>query len=420
MTHETTTEADWKSVTTPFSVDLNEVVATADGPFAVGGSGTIVANRGQGWETVVDAGPGAKNRTLRSVDVTADGTRIWFAGASGAIGMYDIEKRRVYDYSRPKDISAAWTAIAVTGEAGAERLVVADDSGNVLPFEVDGLAASHGAPVKPGSGSSITGLTFGPDGIAYAVDTGGNVYEESAEDWTKTGIETAGVSLADVVVGPADRVYVAAANGTLYRYDPAGSRWKAIEVADTELRAVDIAGGHVAVLASSHTVYRRPLEGRTRWRQEAPPTSNGLLDIALGAPDVAVGKSGTVVERPNPEPTEEAAPGEEPPTAEPSDGVCDLLRAELLGRLDRAELLALLERHEQCEGTLAELLTEHAESKTVTTELRERTDQLPVLALPVTLDARGHAAAAGRRERRCCSCRDRAGALARVERLFDC
>lgn len=121
MTHESSTERAWKSVTTPFAVDLFAVTQTAEGPFAVGGSGTVAAERSGGWEMVVDQGPAGKNRTLRAVDVTDDGTRVWFAGASGAIGMYDLERGRLYDYSYAKDVSAPGRPSPSPGPAAPSR-----------------------------------------------------------------------------------------------------------------------------------------------------------------------------------------------------------------------------------------------------------------------------------------------------------
>ena len=178
MSHETDAETDrsWQSVTTPFDVDLYDVVHADENPFAVGGSGTIVANRDEGWETVVSSGPAGQNSTLRSIATTEKGSRVWFAGASGAIGMYDTIRNRTYDFSYAKDISGSWQAITVFGTAGSEKVFVSNGSGTILSVSLSGLETTGWSPAKPGSGASIPALAATADGVVYAVDTGGTVY----------------------------------------------------------------------------------------------------------------------------------------------------------------------------------------------------------------------------------------------------
>ncbi|MFC7138673.1 WD40/YVTN/BNR-like repeat-containing protein [Halosimplex aquaticum] len=416
MTHETPSEQSWKSVATPFAVDLFAVAQSAEGPVAAGGSGTVVAERTDGWETVLEDGPGAKNRTLRSADVTDDGTRVWFAGASGAIGMYDLDRQRTYDYSYSKDISASWSAVDVSGPAGEESVLVANGSGTILPFDVDGLSPRYGGPVTPGSGAEITALAHAADGVGYAVDTTGTVYEAGAGGWEAVGIEQAASTLRDVTVGPDGRLYVASADGVLYRRD--GATWTAVEVPASGLRAVDVHDGHVAVLAVGNVVYRRPLDGRDRWRKESTPTGNDLLSLALDGPDVAVGKSGTVVERPAASPP----PEESPAPTEPSESridVCELLVSELVGRLEREELTALLRRREACDGSVVEQLNAASETESGPTELLAGADGSNLLVLPVAgADALSVVAARGG-DACACECDRSERPCAALERLLD-
>lgn len=400
MPHEAASDPEWNSVTTPFDVDLYDVVQTADGPFAVGGSGTVVANGGDGWKPVVGEGPGKQNRTLQSIDVTADGGRVWYAGASGAIGMYDVANGKQYDFSYSKDISASWSAVAVSGRAGAERVTVANTSGTVLPFSVTGREATYGAPATPGGGSEITALEATPDGVVYATDTAGKVYETTKSGWTSVGIDAASVSLRDVAVGPDGRLYVAGANGTLYSKTRSKQRWTANEVAGSALRDVEVLDGHVVVLAADNRLFRRPVDGRTRWRKSAPPVSNDLLALALDAPDVAVGKAGTVVTRESPQP-----PAGEEPEPKPGEApVCELLREELIGRLDREELVALLEHREACGSTLTEALGEiRTGSESELAGVLEGGAESSVVVLPVA--AAGEAARTGGAHCHCtCEC----------------
>lgn len=381
MPHEAATDPEWKGVTTPFDVDLHDVVQTNDGPFAVGGSGTVVANSGNGWEVQVSEGPAKQNRALTSIDVTEDGGRIWYAGASGAIGTYEIEEGKQYDFSYSKDISASWSAIGVAGRAGTEQVYVANTSGKVLPFSLTGREATYGAPATPGGGSEITALEATPDGVVYATDTAGNVYQTTNSGWTTVGIDEAEVSLRDVTVGPGGRIYVAAANGTLYGKMPAKQRWTANEVAGSALRAVDVFDGHVVVLSGDNRLFRRPVDGRTRWQKSTPPTSSDLLALALDTPDVAVGKAGAVVTRKSAEP-----PTEEEPTEKIEQvPVCELLHEELISRLDREELVALLERQETCDSAVAGLLSEiRTGPESELAELLEGVTESNVVVVPMS------------------------------------
>ena len=76
---------------------------------------------------------------LRTLDVTDDGKRLWFAGSSGTIGCYDVETNRKYDYSYPNEMTSTWESIAVSGNTGSEKLLIANGSGEVLPASVDGF-----------------------------------------------------------------------------------------------------------------------------------------------------------------------------------------------------------------------------------------------------------------------------------------
>lgn len=403
MAHETDAESErsWQSITTPFDADLYDVVHTDDGPFAVGGGGTIVANRSQGWEPVVESGPAGQNRMLRSIATTENGARVWVAGASGAIGAYDLIRDRMYDFSYAKDISGSWQSIAVFGTAGSETVFVSNASGTILTGTLSGLEVTGWSPSKPGSGAAIPALAAAADGVVYAVDTGGNVYEKRPGEWAAIGIADVQATLRDVTVGPQKKVYVAAGDGAIYRYDPATERWKPIETPAAGIRAVDCSDGHLVAVSESNTVFRRPLNGRTSWRRESTPSGNDLLAVATGYPDVAVGKAGTVVEKPPRTPPTEARRSETPPRSDP----CERLETELLNRLDRAEVESLL-RQADCESSLLERLglAESDETESVSGRRLDRLDRAPMVVLPVAGEL---AAASGRtegRRRSSCEC----------------
>ena len=53
--------------------------------------------------------------SLLTMDVTDDGERVWFGGANGALGYYDLETRTRADFSEPVGVGNAFHAIAVAG-----------------------------------------------------------------------------------------------------------------------------------------------------------------------------------------------------------------------------------------------------------------------------------------------------------------
>ncbi|QLH81953.1 WD40/YVTN/BNR-like repeat-containing protein [Halosimplex pelagicum] len=295
-------EPEWRTVESPFEKTIFAVVETAEGPYAIGDGGTLLADRGGGWEVVLDDGPRTRDNQLRGMDVTSDGKRVWFAGSSGALGCYDVETRRKYDYSNPNEMTSTWEGLAVAGPAGSEKVLVANGSGEVLPFSVDGFDEDWEAVSKPASkGSNIAALAASPDGVGYAVDTSGNAFRTTATDgWEDIGIVNAQVKFYDIYAGREGRVYVAAGDGRIYRYDDSYHSWTPIGVAEKSLRAFDIHGDQMVVIGHGGTIYER--DGSSRWRKLTSPVGVQLYDVALGDPDIIVGNSGTILERPRGQP----------------------------------------------------------------------------------------------------------------------
>ena len=181
---------EWRAVETDFDVDLFGVVQTAEGPYAVGDSGTLVADRGDGWEIVFDDGPVTREAQLRAADVTADGRRVWMVGTSGVVACYDVEQRRKFEYSYPDEMTSTWEAIAVARRKGEEKVLAANGSGEVLPFVVDGFDVNWGRLRKPAKkGANVAALAATPDGVGFAIDTSGNAFRtSSAAGWERIGV----------------------------------------------------------------------------------------------------------------------------------------------------------------------------------------------------------------------------------------
>lgn len=314
----------WHAVESPTNKSLQSVTTTAAGPFAVGTGGRVLRRSEGAWRLVVETGPATRKNRLTAIDATSDGKRVWFCGSSGALGAYDVDTGMKYDHSAPKGKTSTWEAIAVTGTRDAERIRVANGSGEVLPVTIDENGCPQwGKVTKPGSGSTIAALDFGAE-RCYAADTSGNVFEESANeegDWADIGIENAQVNFADVFATDS-RVLVAGGGGRVYRYDrPCGS-WTPIDAGDGALSAIDGDGKRTVVVGAGGRIYERlPERG---WHGLDSPVTEDLRSVALGSTvdttrsdgeggdgnsndsnngissggvDVAVGTNGTILER---------------------------------------------------------------------------------------------------------------------------
>jgi photosystem II stability/assembly factor-like uncharacterized protein len=295
-------EPEWRTVETEFTINLFGTVQTDEGPYAVGEGGYLVADRGDGWEIVFDDGPATRDNQLRAIDVTDDGKRIWMVGSSGAMACYDVEERKKFDYSYPEEMTSTWEAIAVCGERGSEKVLAANGSGEILPFIIDGYDVNWEPMSKPaGKGSNVAALAATPDGVGFAVDTSGNAFKTTPEGWEDIGVVNAQVKFYDVYAGEDNEVYIAAGDGRIYRYDDSYRSWTPIGVTDkTSLRSIDVHGEgeerEVVVMGNNGSIFER--DGGDRWEEVPSPTSASLFDLSLGSPDVAVGKAGTIIERP--------------------------------------------------------------------------------------------------------------------------
>lgn len=294
--------ADWRAIDSPTDKTLLGVVETVRGPYAVGEDGVVLARDETGWTTVIGAGPATNRNRLTCVAVTPDRERCWFAGDSGALGMYDTTSGRKYDYTAPMEKTSTWEAIAVAGTPDDERLCVANGSGELLPIGFDDRGCpQYGAVTEPGGGSTITALAADAS-ACYAADTSGGVFATADEEWVQIGIDCAQVNFHGVCAMDGS-LLVGGGDGMLYRYDRACGNWTPISVGEAAVHAVatdEHAAGNddgvraVAVGESGAIIERTPDRG---WHGVDSPTDADLWGIALGATGVAVGEDGTIIER---------------------------------------------------------------------------------------------------------------------------
>lgn len=287
----------WTAVESPTTKSFTDVVMTTNGAYAVGASGNIATRESGSWRLVVDSGPANADNPLNSVDVTDDGRYIWFAGGSGALGMYDVETGKKYNHTAPMEKTSTWEGIAVSGPADDETVLVANGSGEVLDGERDADdCMKWGEVVKPAGGSTIPELAFARDdgSLAYGVDTSQTAFRQAdGGDWSRIGVENAEVAFYDLV-GTSSELYVAGGAGTIYRRDCDCGIWTPIDAGESAIRAVDLASETVIAAGNGGDIYERTSDG---WVARETPVESDLLGVAYGDTDVAVGSSGTIIER---------------------------------------------------------------------------------------------------------------------------
>lgn len=298
---------EWHEVESPVEKTLYGVVDTVDGPYAVGASGNVVARSGGDWRCVVSAGPHAAQSGLRTVDVTDDGTRIWFAGSSGALGCFDVDSGTKFDHTAPEEKTSTWEAISITGQRGGEHVYVANGSGEVLTGHADEDGCFEwGDVIKPGGGSSVAAMDarrdLGDSGSdrdarCYVVDTSGNCFEatDRGASWTAAGVPDAQVNFFDIVSWDGG-AFVAGGDGVGYRLDRGCDRWTPIQVGEKNLLGVArTEDGTLVASGGSGRVHESRSDGP--WMRRETPVTDDLHDVSLGAVDVAVGAGGVIIER---------------------------------------------------------------------------------------------------------------------------
>lgn len=292
--------SQWQVVQTPTNVTLTAAAYSAAGPFAVGGSGTVLRRTSGGsWEYVLRQGPTGNGKDLLTADTTDDGNRVWFGGDAGVLAAYDVSTGNLHHHSTPSQVKSKWTGIAVRGNAGQnEHVYLTTDSGQ----QFTGVRDSPDGELrwrelkKPGSGASIPTTNFRSLTDGRLADTNGKVFDtrDAGATWDDIGIEDAGVDFHGMADVATDDCTVVGAQGTVYHYD--GKGWRRFVVCDPDIYGVQRAGEEGVAVAGSGLVLRRSALGK--WATVDTPTEKDLYGLATGSKlAVAVGSSGTVVER---------------------------------------------------------------------------------------------------------------------------
>lgn len=288
----------WNAVETPTDATLHDVTVTgSNGGYAVGDGGVVLASDGDEWTPALEDGPGAGGNDLRGVAATADGEAVWIAGDSGALGRIDGETGRHTDYTAPEDITDNWLGVAVGGASGEETVLLITGSGGIVRGAYREGDLEWTGPDKPGSGSSLSGVSLADGGVGYCCDTNDSVFEttDSGESFERIGLEGADGTLTDVATAGRGDCVVSDDDGVVHRYD--GSRWTPERVVDGSLSGLDRHGDRTVACTTGDGMFER-LSPEASWERFDTDAAGGLLAVSLG-PDraVAVGEGGTVVER---------------------------------------------------------------------------------------------------------------------------
>ena len=283
---------DWIVESTETDETLHDVVAADAGRFAVGDGGVLTAPGPDGWVTLRDGGPTGNGNDLYDAAVTDDGERVWFVGASGAIGEYDPAAETLVDRSAPMDNTNNYNGVAVTGSAGDADVFVAGDSGKIY-YSFENGEDGTWEDVTPGSGSSLLEIDMYGSRSGHAIDTNGRVFTtDDGVTWESIGIEDADVTFYGLDSDAADDVTVSGGNGTVLTYD--GADWTPDVFGDTTLVDVETDGDTGVAVGHGGVVQELTPDDRVVLDT---PTGENLTAVDRGDDTVVVGASGTILRR---------------------------------------------------------------------------------------------------------------------------
>lgn len=295
----------WVEVESPTNVTLRDLTATANGPVAVGDKGVAIGRGQDRWGVILENGPGARSQTLYAVDTTDDGERLWFAGAGGAFGYYDLRTEERRDYSVPRGNANTFYSLAVAGDRGEEKFLVGDGSGHVLPGHVENVTEVDWSwETTPSAGNAVEALAHDADGYGYAVDVNSNVFMTTADDgWTRVGVDDAQGSFYDCAF--ADGVFLTGGgNGMVFEADELVDHddeaiWTPTDLGGFGVYGIDAGYGGQLACGEGGNVYIRKTGGE--WARGKHDKTRTFRAGLVGEQMVVVGSGGLIVERRGPD-----------------------------------------------------------------------------------------------------------------------
>ena len=184
-----------------------------------------------------------------------------------------------------------FNAVAVTGPAGDANVYIGGDAGEIYYTFDNGNSWSE---TTPGSGTAINAVDFHGPKSGHAIDGNQTVFETTdGTNYQSVGIDSADANFFGLDSDSADDIWVVTGNGRVYHDD--GSEWTSESISDTSLYDIDIEGGSGIAVGDDSNGFDL-VDGS--WSQTTTSNSRTLAASALGAPNVAVGADGTILERP--------------------------------------------------------------------------------------------------------------------------
>lgn len=284
-------EPEWVAEETPVDSTVYDVVYTSNGAYAVGAGGIVLRRDEAGWTTVLDGGPTGNGNDLYGADVAGYGADLWFVGASGAIGKYNVETGSLEDYSAPMDVTNNFNDVSARTTSEGTAVYVAGDSGKIY-YSFDGGKGGTWDDTTPGSGSAVNAIDFFGGREGHAVDGNTTVFRtDDGGTYEGIGVADANNDFFGVDSDGFDDVTVVGGGGTVLGWD--GVEWVRTDLGDAQLQDVEV--GDVAYTAGGGgAVFRR--DGGT-WAQEATPIGENLQAVTDGPTPIAVGAGGAIIVR---------------------------------------------------------------------------------------------------------------------------
>ena len=286
-------EPEWTVEETPVDGALYDI-AYADGTaYGVGQDGVVLERTDEGWDKINDNGVSGNGDNLLGADVTDDGDRLWVVGASGSVGEFDPASGSLTDRSAPQDNTNNFLDVAVTGEAGDANVYAADASG-IVSYSFDNGRSETWESVQIGQGNGLPGIDFYDVRSGHVVSTNASVFETTdGSVYNRIGVPNADNSLYGIDSDGSNDVWAVGGGGTVQRYT---GRWERTDLGNLTLRDVDVEDGSGYAVGESGRVF----EYTGTWEEDTTETEQNLRGLALGAPNVAVGDSGTAIVKDNP------------------------------------------------------------------------------------------------------------------------
>lgn len=288
----------WASASVPVSKTLYDVTDSSAGLYAVGGGGKVLNRTGtESWEVVIKNGPSSNGNTQYCCATTEDGKYLWFGGASGALGVYNVETGEITDHTAPNNMTSSWYGIEVIGDSGSETVHLSNGSGKLLTGTRSSGSMDWGSSQTPGSGSAIPAIEFLDSNRGFIVDTNGDAFKSSdgGDTWQNFGIENNGGTPHALSVRNENDILVSAGSGYLLRWNGEGWNRRALgggtryDVCRDDLRDLVVGG-------SGFVSKRGPRGWETQ--RDSGATLQGVTILEGTAPiAVAVGGSGTILEQ---------------------------------------------------------------------------------------------------------------------------